>query len=108
MKKFLVVFAGIIFLSVFLSSCNAVSDNTATKKIDTQQLYEKYKTMITEGEGCIPCVDCAALALAINYNTREEIIASKKKLIEYYKKNGEIPCPELVPEVKKEVARLSK
>jgi len=106
MKKIVGVFIGIAFFLV-LGACSNVKEKSTAKKIDAQQLYEKYKDMITEGDGCVPCVDCAALALAISYDTKDEIKNSKKKLIEYYHKNGKIPCPELLPELKQDVAQIS-
>lgn len=108
MKSIFIILLG-VFVWASVSSCGNVSrKNTADKHVKAQKLYEKYKTMITEGDGCAPCVDCASLALAISYNTKEEITASKKKLIEYYKKHGSIPCPELVPELKEIVAQIPK
>ena len=108
MRNILVIFLA-IFFSVSVISCNLLQkDNT---KADTNQgadkLYEKYKNMITEGDGCIACVDCATLALAISYDTQSEVATSKAKLIKYYKKNGTIPCPELVPEISKEIALVT-
>jgi len=80
-----------------------IKDEKANTIQGTDQLYEKYKKMVTEGEGCAACVDCAALALAISYDTKKEIAVSKAKLIKYYNENGTIPCPELVPELKEEI-----
>jgi hypothetical protein len=108
MKGIIVILFG-MFLWASISSCGAASGkNSVDKHLKAQQLYEKYKNMITEGDGCVPCVDCAALALAISYDTKDEVSVSKKKLIEYYKKNGTIPCPELVPELKEIVAQIPK
>ncbi|MCF6240380.1 MAG: hypothetical protein L3J74_03425 [Bacteroidales bacterium] len=104
---FIILFGVFVWASV--SSCgDASGKNAADKHLKAQELYEKYKAMITEGNGCVPCADCASLALAISYDTKDEISVSKKKLIEYYKKNGTIPCPELVPELKEIVAQIPK
>jgi len=81
-------------------------DNKAKTIENADQLYEKYKNMVTEGEGCEPCIDCAALALAISYDTEKEITISKEKLLNYYNKNGSIPCPELLPELNTELALI--
>ncbi len=92
-------------MSVGFFSCNGTANAEKIKKVqNTDQLYEKYKQLVTEGDGCVPCVDCAALALAMTYNTPKEIAASKKKLLVYYKENGKIPCPELFPELKEGIA----
>ncbi len=108
MKRIFIILFG-VFVWASVSSCgDASGKNLADKHLKAQKLYEKYKSMITEGDGCSACVDCAALALAISYDTKDEISASKKKLIEYYKKNGNIPCPELVPELKEIVAQIPK
>ena len=106
MKNIIVAFLSLFILSFTISSCNNVADKSlAIQKDKAQQLYEKYKNMITEGDGCVPCADCAALALAISYNTKDEINASKQKLIKYYKETGSVPCPELIPELKETVAQ---
>ena len=98
----------IIIIVIFVFSFGIVSCGTIEKDdnsdLKTELLYEKYKNMVTEGEGCAACIDCAALALAITYETEDEILDSKQKLFEYYKENGVIPCPELLPELKQEMA----
>ncbi len=99
----------ISLISIF--SFGIFSCDTTGKKADaidgTDLLYEKYKNMVTEGEGCVACIDCASLALAITYNTQDEVVLSKKKLLEYYKENGSIPCPELLPELRQEIALVT-
>lgn len=108
MRYILLIVLGFVF-SVGIISCNAIEkkDKKANTIQGADQLYEKYKNMVTEGEGCIACVDCAALALAISYDTHTEIAVSKAKLTEYYKQNGTIPCPELMPELNKEIALIA-
>ena len=107
MRNILLIVLGFVF-SVVIFSCNAIEnkDKDANTIQGADQLYEKYKNMVTEGEGCAACVDCAALALAISYDTQNEIAANKAKLIEYYKQNGNIPCPELIPDLNKELALI--
>ncbi len=98
----------LLIISISIFSFGIFSCGTTEKKAETIEgadlLYEKYKNMVTEGEGCAPCIDCASLALAITYDTHEEIVVSKNKLLKYYKENGSVPCPELLPELKQEVA----
>ena len=105
MRKLAILLLG-VFIFAGMVSCTQKDKNKVQKSQKAQQLYEKYKTMITEGNGCEPCIDCAALALAISYDTSEEITLRKKNLTEYFKKNGKIPCPELVPELKQNVAQV--
>ncbi len=108
MRNILLIVLG-IFFSITVISCNTIEkENTKANTIQgADKLYEKYKNMVAEGDGCIACVDCAALALAISYDTQNEIAASKTKLVEYYKQNGTIPCPELMPELGEEMALVS-
>lgn len=97
-----------VFFSAGIFSCNSTANaETGKKALNTDKLYEKYKHMVTEGDGCIPCIDCAALALAMTYDTPDEVALSKQKLVNYYKENGKIPCPELLPELKEEIALMA-
>ncbi len=105
MRNILLIILVLVF-SIGIISCNAV-DKKANTIQNADQLYEKYKNMVTEGDGCVACIDCAALALAISYDTKNEITLSKAKLVEYYKQNGTIPCPELMPELGEEIALVS-
>ncbi len=105
MKNIVITLVSLFILTFVLSSCSDAVSSPEMQKDKAQQLYEKYKSMISEGDGCVPCVDCAALALAISYGTKDEIQSSKQKLIKYYKKTGSVPCPELVPELKESLAQ---
>ncbi|MEN8119519.1 MAG: hypothetical protein ABFS35_04205 [Bacteroidota bacterium] len=108
MRNLVLIFL-VSFFSVGIFSCSIIEKKE--KKANTIQgadkLYEKYKNMVSEGDGCVACVDCAALALAISYDTKNEIKESKAKLMNYYKQNGTIPCPELIPELNKEIALIA-
>jgi len=101
----------LLIISISIFSFGIFSCGTTEKKAETIEgadlLYEKYKNMVTEGEGCEVCIDCASLALAITYDTQDEADASRKILIDYYNENGTIPCPELLPELKKEIALVA-
>ena len=108
MRNILLIVLGFVF-SIGVISCNAIEkkDKKANTIQGADQLYYKYKNMVTEGDGCVACIDCATLALAISYDTQDEIAKSKEKLVQYYKVNGTIPCPELIPELKKEIALIA-
>jgi len=107
MKNILLILLMVIFSAGIFSCNDMASAETGKKTMDTNKLYEKYKHMVTEGDGCVPCIDCAALALAMTYNTPNEVALSKQKLVNYYKENGEIPCPELLPGLKEEIALMA-
>ena len=100
--KYLFIFAVLVLVSASLFSCSEKTHSTHIKqKIDTDSLYIKYKTMIGDSSNSPACVDCAAMALAISYDMDEEITKSHEKLVEYYKQNGSVPCPELLCNTKK-------
>ncbi|RLD77404.1 MAG: hypothetical protein DRJ10_11995 [Bacteroidetes bacterium] len=96
MKK-LSTFIIVLISALSLFSCTSKPHSTHIEKhIGSDSLYVKYKTMIIEKDNCPACADCAAMALAISYGIDDEITENHAKLVKYYEKNGEIPCPELL------------
>ena len=103
----LTILISIFSVAIFSCSTTKKNDEKAKTIQSAKLLYGKYRNMVTEGEGCEACIYCAALSLAISYDTEDEIFLSKKTLLNYYNKNGTIPCPELMPELKKETALVA-